>query len=487
MPAARYWRIVGVEAYAGSDLELSELHLYGSEGRLDAAAPLVSSIPPKTGTLGALQDGDVNTFCRFSGAAVRAAGFAISWDFGAGQEVDVIGVRIAAADDSDTFMASCTLQFSHDARTWERLVGFNRYAYPGAREFVNIPTLGDLDFDYVSLLLPMKGVEGSTSFIDRSPMPKTVSVFGNAKISTLQSKFGTSSLLLDGAGSYLALTGSPEFVFRTGDFTVEFFLRTTDSNFTAIDFYKDGSSGWQVFVNSAGRVVWYVSVGTKTSTAIVNDGVWHHVAVVRRSGQLYFFIDGVMDGGAAALSTDLNNQTGYLGIGAQVSSRNATYDLAGNIEEVRITKGKARYTTSFTPPAAPFPVSNVLGTVFVPPLLKAPAPEQFLVAASAAVAEHSANGGSRLLLAQDTEFGGQGCIYGTVELYAQAGNIPLPRRVRLHRSRDGLLVRETWSDAQGNYRFDGITGRYKYDVIAWDHEGLQQSVVANDLTPEVMP
>ena len=88
--------------------------------------------------------------------------------------------------------------------------------------------------------------------------------------------------------------------------------------------------------------------------------------------------------------------------------------------------------------------------------------------------------------AQDMEFGGQGSIYGPVELYNQAGNIPLRRRVRLHRSRDGLLVRETWSDDQGNYRFDGISERYTYDVIAWDHEGLQQSVVANDLQPEPM-
>lgn len=89
--------------------------------------------------------------------------------------------------------------------------------------------------------------------------------------------------------------------------------------------------------------------------------------------------------------------------------------------------------------------------------------------------------------ALDVECGGQGRIYGPVELYNQAGNIPLARRVRLHRSRDGMLVRETWSDAQGNYCFDGISERYKYDVIAWDHEGLQQSVVANDLMPEVMP
>jgi len=86
----------------------------------------------------------------------------------------------------------------------------------------------------------------------------------------------------------------------------------------------------------------------------------------------------------------------------------------------------------------------------------------------------------------DVEVGGRGSIYGTVELYAQAGNIPLPRRVRLHRSRDGLLFREAWSDAQGKYRFEGISQRYTYDVIAWDHEGLQQSVVANDLQPEAM-
>lgn len=86
----------------------------------------------------------------------------------------------------------------------------------------------------------------------------------------------------------------------------------------------------------------------------------------------------------------------------------------------------------------------------------------------------------------DTEFGGPGVIYGTVELYTQAGNTPLPRRVRLHRSRDGLLVRETWSDAQGKYRVEGISERYTYDVIAWDHEGQHRSVVANDLRPEPM-
>lgn len=88
----------------------------------------------------------------------------------------------------------------------------------------------------------------------------------------------------------------------------------------------------------------------------------------------------------------------------------------------------------------------------------------------------------------DTEHSGPGTIHGTVEQKLTGdATLPLKRRVRLHRSRDGLLVRETWSDAQGNYRFDGLSTRYEYDVIAWDHEGQFRSTIANNLKPEVLP
>ncbi len=91
-------------------------------------------------------------------------------------------------------------------------------------------------------------------------------------------------------------------------------------------------------------------------------------------------------------------------------------------------------------------------------------------------------------MALDMEYGGNGVIYGTVEQKLTGDTtLPLKRRVRLHRSRDGLLVRETWSDAQGNYRFDGLSTRYEYDVIAWDHEGQFRSTIANNLKPEVLP
>lgn len=95
-------------------------------------------------------------------------------------------------------------------------------------------------------------------------------------------------------------------------------------------------------------------------------------------------------------------------------------------------------------------------------------------------------GGSSVMKLLDVEFGGDGRIYGTVARKGAPSNTPMRRRVRLHRSRDGMLIRETWSKPDGAYEFKEISGRYEYDVVAWDHEMSFRSVVANNLTPEAM-
>lgn len=87
----------------------------------------------------------------------------------------------------------------------------------------------------------------------------------------------------------------------------------------------------------------------------------------------------------------------------------------------------------------------------------------------------------------DTEFGGQGRIYGTVAVKGTPSNTPVRRRVRLHRSKDGYLVRETWSRVDGSYEFTEISIRYEYDVIAWDHLMQDFSTVANNQLAEAMP
>lgn len=86
----------------------------------------------------------------------------------------------------------------------------------------------------------------------------------------------------------------------------------------------------------------------------------------------------------------------------------------------------------------------------------------------------------------DIIHGGPGRITGTVEEKATP-NIPLRRRVRLHRDVDGLCVRETWSDAAtGAYAFTDINPAYRYTAIAYDYAHNHRAVAADNLTPEVL-
>ena len=92
-----------------------------------------------------------------------------------------------------------------------------------------------------------------------------------------------------------------------------------------------------------------------------------------------------------------------------------------------------------------------------------------------------------VLKSSDTIHGGPGRIIGTVEEKATP-NLPLRRRVRLHRDVDGLCVRETWSDAAtGAYAFTDINPAYRYTAIAYDYEHNHRAVAADNLTPEVLP
>lgn len=90
------------------------------------------------------------------------------------------------------------------------------------------------------------------------------------------------------------------------------------------------------------------------------------------------------------------------------------------------------------------------------------------------------------VLGSDVENGGTGRIYGTVKRDA-VPDVPVYRRVRLHRM-DGLPIREAWSDAvTGEYTFNDLSLRYKYYVVAFDHTHDKRAVIADNLTPEPMP
>ena len=210
-------------------------------------------------------------------------------------------------------------------------------------------------YNLVSLLLPFDDTNNSTVFGDYSSNRNIIAVYGDTKISTAQSKFGGSSGYFDGTGDYLSIPDSNLFVFGTNDFTIECWIKTSTANKVILDRYAAGiPTNWQIYITSSGYLQWYTNTAKKTGSIVVTDGNWHHIAVVKSNNILNFYIDGVVDGTGLSDTTNYSTLVTYLGIGAQINSRNASYDFNGYIDSVRITKGIARYTGNFTVPTQAF-------------------------------------------------------------------------------------------------------------------------------------
>jgi hypothetical protein len=207
----------------------------------------------------------------------------------------------------------------------------------------------------VSLLLHGDGANGSTTIVDSSPSPKTVTVFGDAQISTAQSKFGGSSLVFDGTGDYVEAASSAEFALGTGDFTLElwyYHISGTDTGICAnnsgasagINFTVTPFSNFRAYIGTSGFNIFDSSSGPTAST-------WQHLALVRSSGALTLYIDGTAAGTADWTGVNAGN-TATFSVGSAFGNARFTN---GYIDDFRITKGIARYTANFTPPTAPFP------------------------------------------------------------------------------------------------------------------------------------
>lgn len=221
---------------------------------------------------------------------------------------------------------------------------------------------GDAHYQNVSLLLHCDGANNSTSFNDSSPSPKAATRVGDAKISTVQAKFGGASLYCDGAGDAITFSNNASLQFGAGDFTIEFWLYTTKVS-QAVDYPRIlakgdylTSGGWNlVYFKSSGLVYFDIYSGGSIALGIpagsVADGVWVHLAIVRSGSTVRSFMNGVKQG-EGANTTNLN-ASNVLAI-AGTSSLAGSGSFAGYIDDMRITKGVARYSESFAPPAARF-------------------------------------------------------------------------------------------------------------------------------------
>jgi hypothetical protein len=215
-------------------------------------------------------------------------------------------------------------------------------------------TVADPYYNYTSLLLHMDGTNASTSFVDSGPNALAVTVNGDAKISTSQSKFGGASAYFDGTGDYLIAPSGTQFNYGTGDFTWEFWFNATSLPSTnyMLDHSTSGNGGTIHYYN--GILRYYnttVGTGSVLYTAGFGSAVagsWYHLAASRSNGTTRLFKDGVL---ITSASDAHNYPANRVVIGA---SGAITVPFNGYIDDFRISK-YARYTSAFTPPTTAFP------------------------------------------------------------------------------------------------------------------------------------
>lgn len=217
--------------------------------------------------------------------------------------------------------------------------------------------------DKTVLLLHMNGTNGSTTFTDVKSHAVTAS--GNAQISTAQSVFGGASAMFDGSGDFLSVLSSTDFDFAAGDFTIELRFRTAVTAHQALVDRRSvegftGTGDWYICsgFTSAGSVNVFLGAYSATTprlTATTNyaDSAWHQVAVVRAGNVLRLFVDGVK-AAEATQSFTMATYTQDLTVGSRRLTGSFAY-FNGHIDELRITKGAARYADSFAVPKLPYP------------------------------------------------------------------------------------------------------------------------------------
>lgn len=180
-----------------------------------------------------------------------------------------------------------------------------------------------------------------------------VTLKGNVARSSTQSKFGGYSAAFDGSGDLASVASSSDFAFGTGDFTIEFFVRqAVAGSAVLIDCRPNSSSNGEYITMyvDASVIYLYVSAAVRITGPVVSAGAWHHIALSRSSGSTRLFVDGTQAGATYA------DATSYISCPVNIgSSGDLVWVLNGYIDDLRVTKGVARYTANFAVPTEAFP------------------------------------------------------------------------------------------------------------------------------------
>lgn len=228
-------------------------------------------------------------------------------------------------------------------------------------------THADNDYELGNLCIHSDDSDGSTNIVDSSIRTHSITVHGNAHHEVDQHKFGSSSIYFDGSGDYLSLLSNTDWYLGTGDFTVDFWMNPINgglgNNYPRL---------LQLGPNATNGGLWIVGQTTNPNKIMVqgysggyftplNSGstlpnnTWTHVAIVRKNGVFYMFIGGVLKSSDAGHTTyNIVQNAVYIG-----SNNSGSESYYGYLDEYRVSKGIARWTSNFTPPTSQYKMGYV--------------------------------------------------------------------------------------------------------------------------------
>lgn len=193
--------------------------------------------------------------------------------------------------------------------------------------------------------------------------------FNNATI-TSASKYGSGALTFNGSSSdYITTTDSGNcFTFGTNNFTVETWVLFNSTGITQAvmaaynSIGNDSTNPVAFTTRTAGYINFEAYFGTfdylqgvlgPVAQVAISTGTWYHLAISRNNGTLMAFFNGQLVGQVSVGSLSMAAPAGNLSIG-RAGQYNGQY-FSGQVDDFRVTKGVARYTSSFTPPARALP------------------------------------------------------------------------------------------------------------------------------------
>jgi hypothetical protein len=276
--------------------------------------------------------------------------------------------------------------------------------YGNSSLILGTPGLDQNDDQYsvqTKLLLHGDGI----AIVDSSLNPKSISRVNNP-YTVSDSRFGTGSIRFTG-NNYLSMGSSNDFNVGTGDFTVELFIKFKSFNTTnpicnsTNDINGADSGKWYItYTPSTGLLLGRHSVGTSATTSwSAAIDTWYHLALVRDSGTIRIFIDGVEQSvtDATIFNNVSFNQSGFL-----VGRITSWSGLDAQIDEFRFTKGVARNitvpTVAYSNPTSPFKdlSSNSKNVIVIGQPLISSYNDSTLVAPTNIVASQQQGGAFRL-------------------------------------------------------------------------------------------